>query len=256
MSAPILLVDLGSIYWANWMSQRSQVYAFSETLDRIEWLSNGYTETIICADSPRNWRHELTEHLEADKRYKSNRPPKPKEAIIALEDVKRRLGELGYPVAYVENYEADDLIATLAYQAFLDPVRILSEDKDLYQLLGPTTHQLTRSGVITPAGCERKFGVPPRQVRDLLAIWGDASDCVAGCYGVGQGKAADLLRAFGSIEGIKMAEHEELNAIRGIGPKIINSIYEWDPTLAVQLVSLKQDAPVSLDELRRKEVAA
>src|SRR5690606_7465585 len=131
-----------------------QVYAYSETLDKVEWLSSGYPETIICTDSPRNWRHALTETLEPDRQYKANRPKKPKESIVALEDVQRRLGVMGYPVAYVENYEADDLIATLCHQAFLDPVRILSEDKDLFQLLGPTVTQLTKGGEITPAGCE------------------------------------------------------------------------------------------------------
>lgn len=256
MMDAILLVDMGSIFWPHWMATKSQVHAFYSTIERIERCARDYECVIVCVDSPRNWRHDLTESLPKEAQYKANRPRQPEEATLALRDTQGRLRKLGYHVVGVDNYEADDVIATLCDQAFLDPVHILSEDKDLFQLLGPTVTQLTKGGEITPAGCERKFGLPPRLIRDLLAIWGDASDGVAGCYGVGQGKAVDLLKAFGSIEGIKAASVEQLRAIRGIGPKVAESIREWDPTLAVQLVSLKRDVPINLEQLRRKEEAA
>lgn len=255
MMDAILLVDMGSIFWPHWMATKSQVHAFYSTIERIERCARDYECVIVCVDSPRNWRHDLTESLPKEAQYKANRPRQPEEATLALRDTQGRLRKLGYHVVGVDNYEADDVIATLCDQAFLDPVHILSEDKDLFQLLGPTVTQLTRGGEITPAGCIRKFGVPPAQVRDLLALWGDSSDNVTGCPGVGQGKASDLLAQFGSIERIKVATEAELRAVKGVGPKIVASLQEWSPTLAIELVSLKRDVPINLEELRRKEAA-
>lgn len=255
MNHDILLVDLGSVYWRHWFSTRSQFAAFDSTINDLDWHATEYQAVIVCADSPRNWRHDLTESLDKEKRYKANRPPKAQEAVVVLVDLQQKLAELGYPVALCDGYEADDVIATLAKQASPREVDILSEDKDLYQLISSTVRIKTRAGVMTVDECLRKFGVGPAQMRDLLAIIGDSSDNIDGCPKVGPMKAAALLAAFGNIDAICAADPDDLSAIKGIGNTIAASIAWWDPTLATQLVSLTFDCPVSIDELLRKYTA-
>lgn len=245
----ILLYDLGSVYWAGWFATQSQFAAYTRVIDSLDRYAEDYPLIIVCADSPTNWRNSLTTHLDKEKQYKANRPKKAPEAVTVLRDLVDFLPGIGYPVAICDGYEADDLIATLAKQAKDRYVAIKSEDKDLYQLIDANTVQLTRAGVMTPDTCLRKFGVYPGKMRDWLAIVGDASDNVEGCPKVGPAKAVLLLDRFGSIDGIVKATVDELRELKGIGDTLAANIQWWDPTLARDLVSLKFDAPVSLDEL-------
>ena len=94
-------------------------------------------------------------------------------------------------------------------------------------------------------------------MRDLLTLMGDVSDNVQGCPGIGIVAAAKLLQAFGSIGGIKLAGSVMLGRIPGIGPGKVKALHDWDPEPAHTLVSLRTDAPASLDEqLKRLGVAA
>lgn len=249
-SETILLIDLGGVVHRIWGGKPSQVDTYSKTLDRIESMAEEYKATIICADSLRNWR------LAVDGSYKANRPKKPEELLLTIADIKTKLVELEFPVVECDNYEADDVIATLVGQSF-DPVHILSEDKDLAQLVSDSVTMLTRYGAITPAVCLRRYGVKPEQMRDLLALAGDNADNVKGCPGIGITTAALLLRKFGSIEGIKLAGSVKLGRINGIGKAKVTALHDWDPEPAHTLVSLKTDAPASLQEqLQRCGVAA
>jgi DNA polymerase-1 len=245
----IILVDLGSLYWRHWFARRSQFYAFSRTIDQLDYYAGIYPSVIVCADSPRNWRHDVTAELDKEKQYKANRPRKDPEAIATLEDLQVKIPELGYPLASQYNYEADDLIATLCAQAGEREVAIASEDKDLMQLVSDTVCQMTQAGVMTPAEVERKFGVPPGKIRDLLAIIGDNADNVEGCPKVGPVKAAMLLERFGDLRGICAASVDDLIEIPGIGKTLAANITWWDSTMAVKLVSLRNDCAVELDEL-------
>lgn len=246
----LLLIDLGSMFWRRWFTSRSQVTTLVEVVNRIEFLASQYEYLVVCADSPSNWRYELTDHLERESQYKANRPRKDPEAVLTLTDTEERLAELGYPVARCDGYEADDVIATLVKQSDCQTY-IHSDDKDLFQLISPRVTQLTHGGEMDPDACVRKFGVPPRQMRELIAITGDGSDNISGCPRVGPGKAALLLRAFGSVEGIKAADVADLLDLPGIGPAVASSIEDWDPKLAMELVRLADDCPVNLQELVR-----
>lgn len=251
MSAEILLVDLGSVFWPVWMASKSQFDAYVHTIDTVAARAENYEHTIICADSPRNWRHDLTAEMDREKHYKANRPPKPPEANIALNDCKERLVRFGYPVVECDNCEADDVIATLVVQGSNTSAHVLSDDKDLYQLLRHNVSLLTRSGVMTPETCERKFGVTPGQMGDLLALCGDTTDNITGCPGVGFGKGALLLQEFGTIAGIIGAGQVAVGRIKGVGPKIVAALFEWDPALAMQLVRLRTDCPIDLASIIR-----
>lgn len=245
----ILLIDLGSVVHPLWGAYPSQFHTLAKAIHRVETMAENYKATIVCADSLRNWRHQYAEN------YKANRAPKAPEFLQTLADIKERLIELEFPLVECDLFEADDVIATLVSQSY-DPVHILSEDKDLVQLVSDSVTQLTRYGTINPAVCWRKFGVRPDQMRDLLTLAGDTADNVQGCPGVGLVAAAKLLAKFNSLQGIKAASPVELK-MPGIGKVTIEKILAWDPEPAHTLVSLRTDAPVSLDEqLRRCGVAA
>lgn len=263
----VLLIDVGHVYWQTWHATDSAVTAYESTYERIMGCQRVWSHVIVCADSPRNWRHDLCET------YKANRKPKPESATQGLTDVLERVKANGVAVAYAEGYEADDVIATLVAQCWAHRVVIMSDDKDLAQLVSDDVrlwcnrHPYERG----PREVEAKYGVPPSQIRDLLAIWGDSSDNIkCGCPKVGQQLGQVLLERFGSLDSLyasldlykkeveladvtcASAPECPLDGIPGIGPAIKSNLLAWDRSLAVSLVSLKTDAPVSLDALLQK----
>lgn len=249
MNDALLLIDLGSVYWAGWFATKSQMDAYTLALDTIERAVRDHRWSIVCCDSPQNWRHGLTADMPAEQRYKANRDAKPPAALEALRDVQERVQSWGIPVVLCDGYEADDVIATLTEQALAYQVHILSEDKDLYQLIDEHCFVLTKTGVRDVEGCRKKFGVPPELMGDLLTLCGDSSDNVQGCPGVGVGKAGALLNHFGGLDAVLGAPEKELSAVKGIGKTLVTNLREWDPSLARQLVRLATDAPVSLSDL-------
>src|SRR5262249_30751549 len=99
-----------------------------------------------------------------------------------------------------------------------------------------------------PAEVETKFGVRPSQLRDLLALMGDTSDNVPGVPSVGPKTAADLLKEYGTIEGI----YENVDTIKRAKLKEMLKLHEADARISQELVTLKHDVPVRWDpeELR------
>lgn len=138
--------------------------------------------------------------------YKANRPPAPEDLLRQLPVIRDMIGAFGWHCVEAPETEADDLIASIT-AAFKDrPVRIVSADKDLAQLVGgnvemfvpdPSGKGFTRRG---PQEILEKFGVPPEAMVDFLALVGDVSDNIPGIPGVGPKTAAKLLRKFSSID--------------------------------------------------------
>lgn len=138
--------------------------------------------TIAWDSPPPTWRHE------AFPAYKAHRGPKPEGLIAELRHC-RRLPQLRH--FQVPGWEADDIIATLAWQApGVDVVAILGNDKDFAQLVGPRCHLVDPDGAVTDEReVERRWGVPPERMRLLISWMGDASDGLPGVRGVGKKRA-------------------------------------------------------------------
>jgi DNA polymerase-1 len=243
----LLLVDLSSEFWRNWFATQSAIKAYELTIDTLMWHRDNYERMAICCEGPSLKRAEMYPE------YKAHRDAKPPDAIESIKAVQEQAKRWGVPVLSCPGYEGEDIVATLCRQELFDEVRILGNDKDLYQLITESIKLLTKRGVIGPAECALKFGVRPDQIRDLLALTGDASDNVPGCPGVGIGRARDLLETFGDIDTMMAAKDEELKAVRGVGQKTVDCLRAWDPSLAVSLVSLMSDAPVSLEPTVEEE---
>jgi DNA polymerase-1 len=142
--------------------------------------------------------------------YKAGRAetPQPFQGQVSL--IKEVLEALRIPVVEKPNYEADDVIATLATQgrALGMEVIISSGDRDAFQLAGEhTTIIYPVRGVsevwrMTPAAIEAKYFVPPERYRDKAALVGEASDNLIGVPGVGDKTAAKWINEWGGLDGI------------------------------------------------------
>lgn len=154
-----------------------------------------------------------------------------------------------------ENYEADDIIGTLAKSAEKDgfEVKIFSGDKDLTQLATEgTTVAITKKGITdveyyTPEHVREKYGLTPEQIIDMKGLMGDSSDNIPGVPGVGEKTAIKLLKQFHTVE-------ELLSSIDEVsGKKLKEKLEEFkeQALMSKELATITTEAPleVSLDSL-------
>ena len=180
------------------------VYGFTTMLRKLyqdeepEWVA-------ISFDLPgATFRHEQY------REYKATRRRMDDDLAVQLPFVHRVCEAFGLPRIDVKGFEADDVIATLARQAVEQGYRVVvvSGDKDLLQLVSDEVLVLNpgREGsgatLYDRKTVEEKFGVPPERVVDVLALVGDSVDNVPGVPGIGDKGARDLIREYGSLEGV------------------------------------------------------
>ncbi|MEQ9260621.1 MAG: DNA polymerase I [Roseovarius sp.] len=136
--------------------------------------------------------------------YKANRDAMPEDLRPQIPLTRQATEAFNIACKEMENYEADDMIATLACQArdLGGRVTIISSDKDLMQLVGDGVEMLDamKNRRIGVEGVEEKFGVRPERVVDVQALAGDSVDNIPGAPGIGVKTAALLINEFGSLE--------------------------------------------------------
>jgi len=141
--------------------------------------------------------------------YKAQRPVMASELSVQLPWIDKVVAAHGFPMLRVEGYEADDVIGTLTERALAAglEVHILSGDKDFNQLVGDRVKMIDPMREITYDAelVRKKFGVPPGQFVDLLALMGDTSDNIPGVAGIGQKTASALLAEHGNLDNILAA---------------------------------------------------
>ncbi len=148
--------------------------------------------------------------------------------VEQLEVLPEFVAACGFANAKAPGYEADDFLAAAvaAEERRGGTALVASGDRDTFQLASETTtilHPL-RGGEIArigPTEVRERYGVDPKQVPDFIALRGDPSDKLPGARGVGPKGAADLLRRYGTLEGILAAgrfpaEAEMLRLYRSI----------------------------------------
>ena len=175
------------------------LYGFARLLaDLLERMRPAHVAVAFDDSHGRSHRHRLYPA------YKGNREAAPlalKRQFALCRDFCRALGVAEFAS---EDYEADDLIGTLAARCRAEglAVTIVSCDKDLAQLIGPGDVFWDYAGgrEYRYEQIAERFGVVPERMADYLALRGDSVDNVPGVPGIGPKTAAALMRAFGSLE--------------------------------------------------------
>jgi len=177
-------------------------YGFANTL--IKYLAETEaTHAAVAFDfSGKCFRNAL------EPEYKAQRGEPPEDLVPQFDLCTQIARALGLAVFEKEDYEADDLLATLADRLVAKgaSIRIVTSDKDLAQVVREdgriVTYDLARDELRDAAGVREKFGVDPDQIPDYLGLIGDSVDNLPGVPGVGPKTASAALRAFGQIEHI------------------------------------------------------
>lgn len=163
------------------------------------------THVLVAFDAGKTtFRHSFYDDYKAGR---AKTPSEFKEQMPYLRDLIEGLGMKHYEL---ENYEADDIIGTLA--THVDPekfdVVVLSGDKDLTQLVSDNIRvDVTVKGVseiesYTPEHILEKYGLEPHQIIDMKGLAGDQSDNIPGVTKIGEKTAIKLLKEFGTVEGV------------------------------------------------------
>ena len=184
--------------------------------------------------------------------YKAQRELPPPELEAQQRDCMAVTQALGFAAAADDRFEADDLIATAMAKCRgrgVDFV-VVSSDKDLAQLVADDVRLLdfAKNQWLDTHGVERKFGVKPDGIIDLLALAGDAVDNIPGVRGIGPKTAIALLGAFGSLERI----YADLDAVERLpirGARSVRRKLEEGRELAFlsrELATVSTEAPIDV----------
>jgi DNA polymerase-1 len=180
--------------------------------------------------------------------YKATRNPMPSDLIDQVPLVHQACQVLGVPILTTDRYEADDVMGTLARQAAGRgfEVALVTGDKDFFQLVGGPirVYNPREPGTWFDAdGVTQKFGVPPAQVIDVLALMGDTSDNVKGVPGIGEKGARDLITQFGTLETL-LARAADVTQKRYREALLAHAD---DARQSQALVTIQTDCPVTFD---------
>ena len=186
--------------------------------------------------------------------YKAGRVKPPEDFYAQIPYLKELVLSLGWGFVECDNYEADDLIGTLAYQASPDSsgwqMYIISSDMDMLQVVDENVKMyrvlkgFTNIEEIDVKAVEEKYGIKKEQFLDLKALKGDNSDNIPGVPGIGEKGAVKLLNEFGSLEGI----YENIEKISGSMRKKLEE-GKASAEMSYKLAKIMTDAPVKLEEL-------
>ena len=189
------------------------VYGFAQALLRVVETRSPSHMAIARDLSGPTFRHLLYPA------YKAQRSPMPDDLRVQIPLVEKLADACGLPVLSRPSFEADDIMATYARLASGKGIDtfLMTRDNDLMALVDDRVKLFDpgrggeRPEVIDAAWVEGKMGVPPRQVRDYLALVGDASDNVPGVPRVGEKTATELLGRYPDIDAI-YAHLDEIGA--------------------------------------------
>lgn len=151
------------------------------------------------------------------KAYKGTRKPLDEELIVQFPIVREFLDATGIKRYEIEGYEADDIIGSMAKSNTDIQTTILTSDRDLLQLIDPTTKVLlmkkglSEMELMDEASFQEKYNLVPKQIIDLKGLMGDASDNIPGVSGIGEKTATKLLMQFHSVEGV----YENIDQLKG-----------------------------------------
>lgn len=230
------------------------VYGFTMILMKVLEEENP-THILVAFDAGKTtFRHKTYTE------YKGGRQKTPSELSEQFPFIREVLDAFNIARYELDQYEADDIIGTLAKKAESEQteVKIISGDKDLLQLVSDyvtvihTKKGITDVDTYDIAKIKEKYNLTPQQIIDMKGLMGDSSDNIPGVPGVGEKTAIKLLNQFGSLE-------KTLESIQEISGKKLQeklSDYKDQALMSKQLATINCDAPIdiSIHDIVRKEL--
>ena len=253
----ILLIDLSSLAHPLFHVSASEPdpnATSTKTVERVRALASGQPHVAICAEGGRSFRKDVSPD------YKANRPESDAalqhQIALALDILKAD----GFPVWSAKGFEADDVIAAATHRALERQdvqVTIATADKDLSCLVSDrvTVKSLTNGALYGPDDIKAKFGVPPSQMLDYLALVGDTADNIRGANGIGAKTAVMLLSKYDTLDNVytQLTQHgTQFTSAQA------TNLREFQPRLPVvrELLALRTDVPIPFGEIWRERVPA
>ena len=189
-------------------------------------------------------------HLKYDG-YKAQRKGMPDELAVQMPILRDVLDAMGVKRLELEGYEADDLLGTVGRicEAENWDCRIVTGDKDSFQLISDTTHIChvksrmgqTETKEYTPEVFREEYGFEPVHIVDLKALMGDSSDNIPGVPGVGEKTAMDLIQRYTALDYVY--EHlDELEIKEGVRKKLREG--KESAELSYELATICREAPI------------
>jgi DNA polymerase I len=240
------------------------VYGFTSILLRIFQQENPDYLAVVF-DKGKSFRHELYED------YKGTRAKMPDDLRSQVERMREIVDAFNIPRVELENYEADDVLGSLARWAAEEKglgVKIITGDKDLLQLVTERVvvnlagTKLSDAKDFFPADVEGKLGVLPQKVVDFKALCGDPSDNIPGVKGIGEKTAVKLLAEYGSLEGIYVHLDEisgrAKSALEGgkesafLSRKLAQIVTDLDMQLDLEQARIDRFNPKAVEDLFRE----
>lgn len=222
----------------------SAIFGFAMMLEDI--IEKGSPDYIVVAFDPPGG--SFRKELHAD--YKANREETPETILFSTPYIKELINIYNIPSVVCQNYEADDVIGTIALKAEKEGLEVymVSADKDFGQIVSENIklYRPQNGGGYAILGIEEvceKFGIDkPSQVIDYLALVGDKVDNIPGVQGVGDKTASKLIRQYGSIDGIIDHISEMKGKMKENFEKSVDSI-----RLSYRLATIDTNAPIDFD---------
>jgi DNA polymerase-1 len=247
---PLFLVDGHQLLYRAWfgfparITSRDKtrdltgVFGFLALLRKAHRLHGDAHEVVVVFDG----ENAADARLHIDDTYKANRADADHTPIKSLWMVKNGLDAAGVRWLELDQYEADDVLATLVSTAASAGHRVVcfTGDRDLYQILDhPRVSILTPGRAsVTAASVTHRYGVQPRQWPDYRALTGDAADHIPGVRGIGPKTAAALLADGWSLDDLP-------GSARVRSPRCQPILDQWQQVLTWRdLIRLNRQVPV------------
>lgn len=254
----LLLIDGHSVAFRAFFGLHSQIesmknknglhtnalYGFHNMLEKVVETENP-THALVAFDAGKTtFRHEYFEE------YKGGRDSMPGEFSEQIPYLKDLIQGFGIETYELENYEADDIIGTLAKEAEAKGINvvIITGDRDLTQLASPSTRvDITKKGVsdlkeYTPESIKEEMGITPEQVVDMKGLAGDNSDNIPGVTRIGDKTALKLLKEYNTVEEL----YENIDGMKKSKRKE-NLINEKETALlSKKLATIDRDSPITI----------
>ncbi|MFK4567753.1 DNA polymerase I [Enterococcus sp. UD-01] len=227
------------------------IYAFNNMFENVMAKENP-THVLVAFDAGKT-----TFRTEFYAEYKAGRSKTPGEFKEQMPYIRELLTGLGVKYYELDNYEADDIIGTLANKVSKEEfdVVVLSGDRDLTQLATDSIKvDITIKGVsdiesYTPEHVAEKYdGLTPNQIIDMKGLAGDASDNIPGVTKIGEKTAIKLLKEYGSVEGI----YENIDKLKASKMKenLINDKEQAFMSKRLATIDTNSPVDVNIDDLK------